>query len=68
MLTDVRAGRARADRFELTANLHGRVRLQIEALMLRESAGEEDVDHRLRAWLSHIWCRERLKRRQMIHT
>ena len=54
MLADVGAGGAGADGFELTAVLHRRVRLHVEALMLCQSAGEEDVDHRL--------CAGRLRR------
>ena len=47
VLADVQPGSARADGLELATDFHGSVRLHVEALMLRESAGKEDVNHRL---------------------
>ena len=41
-------GVAVRDRAELAADAVGSVRLGVEALVLRQSAGEEDVDHRAR--------------------
>jgi hypothetical protein len=46
VLADADAGRARGDGAELAADFGGRVGLEVEAVQLRETAGEEDVDHR----------------------
>ena len=48
MLADVQAGSARADGFKITPIFHRRIRLHIKALLLRQSATEEDVNHRFR--------------------
>src|SRR5262249_47773131 len=45
MLANAGSGRARGDRLELTADVRGGVRLQVEAVLLGQSAGEENVDH-----------------------
>ena len=47
MLADLDAGRARGDRLELAADPVRGVGLQVEAVVLRQPAGEEDVDHGL---------------------
>src|SRR5262249_61360837 len=44
MLDDAYAGGARCDGLELAADLGGGVGLEVEAVVLGESAGEEDVD------------------------
>jgi hypothetical protein len=48
VLANADARRVRLDRPELAAHVLRRLRLQIEALVLRQPAGEEDVDDRPR--------------------
>ena len=45
-------GRPRGDRLELAADVVRGVRLQVEAVVLGQPAGEEDVDDRLRGLLT----------------
>src|SRR5262245_13855796 len=47
MLRDAQSGRFRRDGAEFAANCVRCVRLRVEALVLRQPAGEEDVDHAL---------------------
>ena len=44
MLANLQTGRSGRDRLELTANARRGFGFQIETLMLRQSAGEKDVD------------------------
>ena len=39
-------GVRRGDRAELAADAVGRIGLEVEAVVLRQAAGQEDVDHR----------------------
>src|SRR5689334_7571173 len=48
MFADADTGGAGGDRVELAEDLGGGVGLQIEAIQLRQAAGEEDVDGRPR--------------------
>ena len=48
MLADLDARRAGGDRVELAAHGIGSLRLQIEAVLLGQSAGKKDIDARLR--------------------
>src|SRR4051794_35888063 len=45
MLADLHAGSPCGDRPKLAADRLGGVRFEVEAFVLREPAGEEDVDH-----------------------
>ncbi len=45
VLADLDAGGARRDRLELAADGVGRIGLEVEAVELREAAGEKDEDH-----------------------
>ncbi len=53
MLANVEARRFRRDGMELTANIVGSQRLRIEAIVLRQSTREKDVNHRPRRSGSH---------------
>ena len=46
MFADLDSGRVRRDRAKLASNLGRRIRLQVEALELRQTTREEDVDDR----------------------
>ena len=46
MLADIDSGRPRGDRPELAADALRRIRLEVEALQLRQSTGEENIDDR----------------------
>src|SRR4051812_34271091 len=52
MLRDPHAGRPGWDTAEFAADAVGGVRLRVEALVLGQPAGEEDVDHRAGRGLS----------------
>src|SRR5437764_7606606 len=49
MFANLNAGRPCRDRLELTTNILGRVGLHVEAVVLRQAAGEKDIDARLGA-------------------
>ena len=68
VLADVDAGRLRRDRLELAANGIGRHRLGIEAVVLGQSARQEDIDDRTGADRRHAGRSVRLaQRRDMVH-
>ena len=48
VFTDLEPGRLRGNRLEAAADVERAIGLRIEALVLRQPPGEEDVDHRLR--------------------
>jgi hypothetical protein len=66
MLADVQTGSACADGLEVATILHRCVRLHVEALLLRQTTAEEDVDHRFGPWRLR-GCGHRLQRTEMIH-
>ena len=48
MLANVQPGGACGDRLELAADLFGSIRFHVEGVYLRQPAGQENEDHRLR--------------------
>src|SRR5436190_22416890 len=70
MLANLDARRPRRDRFELAPDIVRRIRLQIEAIVLSQTARQEDIDARLRltAWPHGFRSSTRLAQpRHMVH-
>ena len=66
MLADVDAGRGGLDRLKVAPDSIRGTRLQVEAVLLGQSPGKKDVEHRLRGAGSgrrrlHVRCPQRLQ-------